>query len=78
MEMDCVVYNVTKAGIHAHVVDDAENVPITIFVARDYHQAASEFENVVEKDNIKVRIIGVRFELNDPTITAIASFVNKI
>ena len=24
--------------------------------------------------NIKVKIIGVRFELNDPSITAIASF----
>ena len=78
MEMDCVVYNVTKAGIHAHVVDEADNVPITIFVARDYHQSAAEFENVVEKDNIKVKLIGVRFELNDPTITAIASFVDKI
>jgi DNA-directed RNA polymerase subunit E'/Rpb7 len=80
MEMDCVVYNVTKAGIHAHVVDEADNVPITIFVARDYHQvaASAEFENVMEKDNIKVKLIGVRFELNDPTITAIASFVDKI
>jgi DNA-directed RNA polymerase subunit E'/Rpb7 len=78
MEMDCVVYNMTKAGIHAHVVDEAENIPITIFVARDYHQAATDFDNVSEKDNIKVKIIGVRFELNDSTITAIASFINKI
>lgn len=78
MEIDCVVYNVTKAGIHAHVMDEADNVPITIFVARDYHQSVAEFENVAEKDNIKVKLIGVRFELNDPTITAIASFVDKI
>ena len=74
MEVDCVIYNITKAGIHAHVVDDAGNTPITIFVARDYHQTSPEFEKVVENDNIKVKIIGVRFELNDPSITAIASF----
>jgi DNA-directed RNA polymerase subunit E'/Rpb7 len=77
IEMDCTVHNVTKAGIHAQVVDEADNVPITIFVARDHHQANPEFEKVVEKDTIRVRIIGVRFELNDPSITAIASLVEK-
>jgi DNA-directed RNA polymerase subunit E'/Rpb7 len=76
VEIDCLVNNVTKAGIHAHVIDEAGNIPITIFVARDHHHANTPFENVVEKDNIRVKIIGIRFELNDPTITAIASFLH--
>ena len=59
MIFSSVIYNITKAGIHAHVVDDAENTPITIFVARDYHQTSPEFEKVVENDNIKVKIIWI-------------------
>jgi len=72
MEVECVVRNVTKAGIHAHVMDDDENVPIIVFIARDHNNTNPQFETIREADAIKARIIGTRFELNDTSITAIA------
>ncbi len=77
MEMDCVVNNVTKAGIHAFVKDDDDNTPVTVFVARDHHTTDQYFESVQEKDHIRVRIIGIRYELNDPSITAIAALIKE-
>ena len=77
LEVECKVKNITKAGIHAEVKDDEDNVPITIFVARDHNYTNSMFDKV-EKDNvIRVKIIGVRFELNDPSITAIAHLLKE-
>ncbi len=77
MEMDCVVNNVTKAGIHAFVKDDDDNIPVTVFVARDHNISVPYFESVKEKDHIRVRIIGTRYELNDPSITAIAAIIQE-
>ncbi len=78
MKMECVVNNVTKAGIHAFVKDDDDNTPVTVFVARDHHTKDPHFDSVQEKDKINVRIIGTRYELNDPSITAIAVLVEDI
>ena len=76
-EVECFVNNVTKAGIHAVVKDNEDNIPITVFVARDHHITNPAFESVEEKNTILVKIIGTRFELNDTTITAIASLLDK-
>jgi|UniRef100_A0A6C0B5D6 DNA-directed RNA polymerase subunit E'/Rpb7 len=75
LEILCVVRNVTKAGIHAHVVDEDENVPITVFIARDHHNMNPNFDTIKEADSVKAKIIGTRFELNDTSITAIASLI---
>ena len=77
VEMECKVKNITKAGIHAEVRDDEDNVPITIFVARDHNYTNRLFENVEVDTIVRVKIIGVRFELNDPSITAIAQLLDK-
>jgi len=76
MIVSCVVSEVTKAGIHAYVKDsDSDNVPITVFVARDHHSTNKYFNSIKEKAEIEARIIGVRFELNDPSITTLAAIV---
>jgi hypothetical protein len=54
------------------VVDQKGNVPITVFIARDHHLRTELFEKVVENSRLIVSVIGVRFELNDSTICAIA------
>jgi len=72
LEVACKVKNITKAGIHAEVRDNEDNVPITVFVARDHNYTNSTFDEVEKDAIIRVKIIGVRFELNDPSITAIA------
>ena len=78
MMVSCTVSEVTKAGIHAYVKDvDSDNVPITVFVARDHHSTSKYFNNIKENAIIDARIIGIRFELNDPSITTIASLVEK-
>jgi DNA-directed RNA polymerase subunit E'/Rpb7 len=76
MIVSCTVSEVTKAGIHAYVKDaDSDNVPISVFVARDQHNKNKYFNSIKEKETIEARIIGVRFELNDPSITTLAAIV---
>ena len=77
MLIECEAKTITKAGIHAEVVDDEGNVPITIFIARDHHYTQSYFNNVKENEKIKVSVIGIRFELNDPYICAIAKLIDN-
>jgi len=72
MVIDCETKTITKAGIHAEVIDNEGNIPITVFIARDHHYTKKYFNNVKENSKIKVSIIGIRFELNDPYICAIA------
>ena len=75
MLVKCVCNTITKAGIHAEVVDQKGNVPITVFVARDHHIQNDLFDRVVENAKLIVSIIGVRFELNDSTICAIGKLI---
>jgi DNA-directed RNA polymerase subunit E'/Rpb7 len=76
MLVECVVKTVTKAGIHAEVKVD-NNVPIVVFVARDHHNTNKYFASIKENINIFVKIIGVRFELNDLHICAIGTLEHK-
>jgi len=74
--VECTTKTITKAGIHAEVVT-GDIIPMKIFVARDHNYANRQFGDIKEEDKIKVRIIGKRFELNDPYIVAIASLVEN-
>ena len=76
MKVECTCKSVTKAGIHAEVVDRKGNVPIIIFVARDHHLMNSLYETVRENTKLIVSIIGVRFELNDEHVSAIGKLVD--
>jgi len=80
MIVNCRVKMISKAGIHAEVIDDEDTVPVVIFIARDhnmvdskYKETKENFENLKKNENLNIqaRIIGIRFELNDPNICAI-------
>jgi DNA-directed RNA polymerase subunit E'/Rpb7 len=73
MLVECVTKTITKAGIHAQIIDDEGNMPVTVFIARDHHHMDQRFQNVKDGDKITARIIGIRFELNDACICAIAT-----
>ena len=73
MEVDCIAKNITKAGIRAEL--DMDKTPAIIFVARDHHYVNKMFNGVEEGNNITVKIIGQRFELNDVNVSAIAELV---
>ena len=72
MLIECNVKTITKAGVHAEVNDDSGIVPVMVFVARDHHFTDKAFANIKENDKILTKVIGVRFELNDPYICVIA------
>lgn len=78
MLIECVVKTITKAGIHAHVLDQDGNIPITVFVARDHHHIDSYFQSIKETNTITVRVIGSRYELYDPFICVIAELINTL
>lgn len=75
MLIECMCKTITKAGIHAQVVDEDNNIPVTIFVARDHHHMEPKFSEVKEGDQITARVIGIRYELNDDYICAIGKLV---
>lgn len=76
MLIECVAKTITKAGIHAQVIDQDGNIPITVFVARDHHHIDSYFQSIKETHPITVKVIGSRYELYDPFICVIAELVN--
>lgn len=76
MLIECIVKTITKAGIHAQVIDKDGNIPITIFVSRDHHNIDSYFQSIKESNPITVKVIGARYELYDPFICVIAELVN--
>ena len=73
MHIDCIVKNITKAGIRAETSDAP--TPVIIFIARDHHYKSIYFADIKEDQNIKVKVIGQRFELNDKYISIIAELI---
>ena len=77
MLIECETKTITKAGIHAEVKDNNDVVPVTVFIARDHHFTDKLFSSIKENQKITVRVIGVRYELNDPYICVIAKVVEQ-
>ena len=76
MHIECVAKNITEsAGIKAETEDEPS--PVVIYVARDHHFNNSNFAKVKAGDKIKVRVIGQRYELNDPYISVIAELMEE-
>jgi DNA-directed RNA polymerase subunit E'/Rpb7 len=72
--LSCVAKNITKAGIRAESSTETPS-PIVVFIARDHFHMNSNFSNVQEGDNIVIKVIGQRFELNDKYISIIGELV---
>ena len=55
---------------------DPENPsPVVVFIARDHHFKTKEFSEIKIDDEITIKVIGIRFELNDTYISVIAELV---
>ncbi len=74
MLIKCMSKNITKAGIHAEV-NDYGIISLTIFVARDHHYMDEYFNTIKENEEIIIKVIGVRFEINDPYICVIGKLM---
>jgi len=75
MHIHCIAKNITKAGIRAETLEMPS--PVVIFIARDHHYMSSYFADVKENDEIKIKVIGQRFELNDKYISIIGELLNS-
>jgi len=73
MHVNCISKNITKAGIRAET--DETPSTMVIFIARDHHYTSKYFADIKPEQNIKVKIIGQRFELNDKYISVIAELI---
>jgi len=51
--------------------------PVVVFIARDHHYKSKEFALLTEGDDVNVRVIGIRYELNDEYISIIGELVAK-
>lgn len=73
MTMKCIVKNKTQAGIRALL--DEDKSPVVVYISRDHHYNNKYFNTVNENDEINVRVIGQRYELNDEHVSIIGEMV---
>ena len=69
--IECQVLSINKMGILAGVPYE-ENSPLNILLARQHHNNNPNFDKIQEKDIIKVKILGKRYEYGDSQISIIA------
>jgi len=73
MRFRVIAKNDTKAGVRCETKEEIS--PVVVFIARDHHFKSKDFANIKVDDEITVRVIGIRFELNDKYISVIAEFI---
>lgn len=91
MEMCCIIKNKTRAGFRAAYYnkkgkkEELDN-PVTIFIARDHHIKPRKnksddkndiFKNTEIGDIIYIRVIGIRYQLNDDTISLLGEYLKN-
>jgi len=69
---DCKILNNTKIGIRG--IYQEEDNPIIFFVSRE-HNPTKNFDEYCIGQTIQIKIIGTRFELNDPAISSISEII---
>tara|TARA_B100000674_G_C37832356_1_gene911151 strand:+ start:233 stop:772 length:540 start_codon:yes stop_codon:yes gene_type:complete len=74
MKFKVTVTNITKAGIRAEYKQDS---PVVVFISRDHTYKNKIFNNINVGDNIYIRVIGIRYELNDSFISIIADIDDR-
>ena len=78
MLIKCYAKNITQAGIRAFTSLDEKKSPVIIYVSRDHHSSNTYFNSIHEKDAIRIRVIGQRFELNDKQVSIIGELLPKL
>lgn len=75
--LDATISDITKAGVHAFALAENGQKPLNIYILRDHeylHPLFSDETKIKRNAPITVKIVGIRYELNDPAIHAIAEF----
>jgi DNA-directed RNA polymerase subunit E'/Rpb7 len=75
MIVSCIAKTVTTtAGVRAEIATDPS--PLVIYLARDHHQQREDYNDIKVGDQLKVKVIGQRFEMNDPYISVIGQLLD--
>jgi DNA-directed RNA polymerase subunit E'/Rpb7 len=74
MKFKTIIKNITKAGIRCETMENPS--PVVVFIARDHHFKSKEFSQLNLEEQVTVKVIGIRYELNDPYISVIAEYVH--
>jgi hypothetical protein len=77
--INCIAKTVTQAGIRAHACTNPS--PVVIYISREMHDAARihgpmTMDSIKPGDMMHVRVVGRRFELNDPQVSIIGELIN--
>lgn len=78
MTIRCKVENITKAGIKCSYYKTDVKSPFIVFVIREHNYNNPMFAEIIENDDVIIRVIGIRYELNDEFISVIADLVSKV
>ena len=79
MVLEAVISDITKAGVHAFALAGNGQKPLNVYILRDHeylHPLFSDETKMKRNAPITVKIVGIRYELNDPSIHAIAEFAD--
>jgi DNA-directed RNA polymerase subunit E'/Rpb7 len=76
MHIKCKAENITQAGIRA-VVSSEDISPVIIYISRDHHYNNKLFIDVKQGDDINIKVIGQRFELNDEHVSVIGELIES-
>lgn len=75
--INAIISDITKAGVHAFALAENGEKPLNIYILRDHeylHPMFSDETKMKRNMPITVKIVGIRYELNDSSIHAIAEF----
>jgi DNA-directed RNA polymerase subunit E'/Rpb7 len=62
----------SKIGVHA------EMSPLRVLLPRDLHIANTEFEQIQEKDELELEVLGAEFKQNDEQIFVLGKLIKRI
>ena len=75
MFVKCNVDSVTKVGIRATAIDKYS--PLVVFVSRDHMRSGESFDDIMVNQTVNINIVGTRFELGDPNVSAIGVLLHE-
>lgn len=62
----------SKIGVHA------ETSPLRVLLPRDLHIGNTDFEQIVEKDEVEFEVLGAEFKQNDEQMFVLARLIKRI
>lgn len=69
-ELTCEIHSMNNMGAWAYLHDGAFT-PLQILLPRQLHMDSPKFDDLKEKTKVTVRVLGIKYQLNDKFITGV-------